>query len=1045
MKVYQSYLTIMVPYVLLSSTSTCTQGFLASKIHYPTPTSFIRKRKRFPPTNSLSFLSWPDNTRLFFQLQNITSKSSTTTTFTNNQGSVTTLIPRLHANKLDLNLLLLDNYDSYTYNLYSYLSTICIRPPTVISNDAYDSWENLIQDTRILQSQAQFDYDGIIISPGPGRPDRLEDIGICLETITKNIDTPILGVCLGHQALGHIYNASVTLAPCGPVHGLLSQVWFHNEYHTQNHHPFSLAEKQQSTHCDLFQGISQGFPVVRYHSLTVNFPNTCWDSLDIEPIAWCIGDSRMSESEHTPITYPVSTPVTDDKFQSLTTNPNAICMALRHKKYPHYGVQFHPESIGTGKGGYRLLENFCEFCSSWKAKKNQKMTKTVLSSDRNAVNAFINKKMLERAYSSPSQTESIEKSSSNQNKYKVLIRKISSSQFKDSTAPSPQSVFEELYESMEASFWLDSSNGKKDEDKPFRLNGIPLTMRIDDSCPITTNSRFSILGGIDGPLCKRIEYYGPEHKNEKQGLYVWEKDSLGIFKQMVKHEERLLTFLHREMKDLSVFEVLVHDNDQDVGDEKNDSIAPFKFRGGYVGYLGYEFRHDTRLSICDQEICKVPFVTHERSSTKTQDVDDAKKTNPSVPTAAFIFADRSLVYDHWRDDWYTVAVTLNDDTNQSRESELPARKWIEDTSKRLQSISVDRKYDQDGHFAPNATRRCHETSKNPLNFELLRSQHQYEIDIARCLDEIKNGESYELCLTNKLSTEIIRNDGDTKCPFGLYKVLRRINPAPYSAYLNFGGRLPSAQDSMSTFGSLSICCSSPELFLSISKGITKTTAETSRNYSSLPSVSKSLFTVESKPIKGTSPRKFSIVNTETDLQSLLESEELRRSVKNRAENLMIVDLLRNDLSRVCEPGSVHVPKLMQIESYATVHQMVSTVRGFIDSSKFNPIDVISACFPGGSMTGAPKLRSVDILDGIEQGVSRGPYSGCLGYISLDGCMDMNIVIRTAILTTSKNSWDVNIGAGGAITALSEPGPEFDEMLLKARALITAVNIWDNRH
>ena len=188
--------------------------------------------------------------------------------------------------------------------------------------------------------------------------------------------------------------------------------------------------------------------------------------------------------------------------------------------------------------------------------------------------------------------------------------------------------------------------------------------------------------------------------------------------------------------------------------------------------------------------------------------------------------------------------------------------------------------------------------------------------------------------------------------------------------------------------------------------------------------------MEAKPIKGTAARVLPLGSA----ADAAAAETLRTNAKDRAENLMIVDLLRNDLGRVSEPGSVAVPGLMRVESYETVHQLVSTVTATrrLDVS---PARCVRAAFPGGSMTGAPKRRTMDIIDALERGAPRGPYSGGLGFFSVSGAFDVNVVIRTcAVRPSTDEAW---IGAGGAITALSDAADEWDEMKLKASAIVRA--------
>ena len=258
--------------------------------------------------------------------------------------------------------------------------------------------------------------------------------------------------------------------------------------------------------------------------------------------------------------------------------------------------------------------------------------------------------------------------------------------------------------------------------------------------------------------------------------------------------------------------------------------------------------------------------------------------------------------------------------------------------------------------------------------------------IAQCQRAIVEGDAYLLCLTTEVRV------GGSPDPVATYLALRESSPTHHGALVRAGG--------------VSLLSASPEQFLTVSTAGIVTTS----------------------PMKGTRPR------GSTEVGDWQLRHELEDSVKERAENVMIVDLMRNDIGRVSKPGTVGVTGLLAVESYAQVHQLVSTVRGEL-ADGLTGVDAIEACFPAGSMTGAPKLSATTILDRLEQR-PRGIYSGAFGYVGFDGTVDLAMVIRSIIIDQD----GATIGTGGGITALSVPAEELAETKLKAAALLAVLGV-----
>jgi len=349
----------------------------------------------------------------------------------------------------------------------------------------------------------------------------------------------------------------------------------------------------------------------------------------------------------------------------------------------------------------------------------------------------------------------------------------------------------------------------------------------------------------------------------------------------------------------------------------------------------------------------------------------APAPDPCGPDAEWLHVSRFVAYDHEMDRAWAIAIAPG-----SRGARADAKAWTVACRGRLEQL---------GSAAPRAGSARLPAPQEPVAPPSLALSSVSRAEYLLHLDQIRgwlhDGLSYEACYTYQLRFPL-RIDAHLA-----HLALRAANPAPYSAFLRTESR--------------TVISCSPEQFLKISAS----------------------GWAETRPIKGTSAR---ADNPDADRTA---AERLALDPKTRSESLMIVDLLRNDLGRLCSAGSVSVPSLMSVESYATVHQLVSTVRGRLRPG-VGAIEAVRVLFPGGSMTGAPKIRTVQMLNDLEP-VPRGVYSGALGFLSRSGAADLSIVIRTAVVDGTTAS----VGTGGAITVLSDPEAEYAETLLKAGPLL----------
>lgn len=698
--------------------------------------------------------------------------------------------------------LLIDNYDSFTFNLYQYLAEVNRIPPIVVHNDTAP-WEEI----------RDIDFDNIVISPGPGRPEVAKDFGICRQAILE-ARVPVLGVCLGHQGLCHLFGGKVDYATV-VMHGRPSEI--------------------VHSGVDIFAGIPSPFTAIRYHSLFV--------------------------------------PELSDELEGIAWTKDGILMGVRHRTRPIWGVQFHPESICT-EFGHQLLQNFQALTVDHMRRNPPRRRSSDLATPRRPAEKYnVVPAPAAAGLEGPGARAQV-----HGKEFKVHFRRLP-------IKVDAERCFVNFYGESRTAFWLDSAL-------------------------VRNFSRFSYMGDSSGPHAEFVSYDLPSRT-----VSVTHRGST------TTSNESIFDYLDRMLRERhTVTEGL-----------------PFEFNCGYVGYLGYELKAD-----CG---------------------GDAAHRSPT-PDAGFIFADRLIAFDHESDIVYLVC--LDDVDNDAR-----AREWLNTTAERLQRL-------------PPIPQWSRALRPEPVRQTLRHPPERYLELIEDCKQEIRRGETYEVCLTNMITNHVEID------PLNTYRALRSRNASPYANFINFPG--------------VAILGSSPERFITVdSHGM-----------------------IDSKPIKGTRPRGASVDEDEALYV------DLRTNEKDRSENLMIVDLVRNDLGAVCNIGSVHVSNIFSVESYATVHQLVSSIRGRLRHG-ISAVQAVRAAFPAGSMTGAPKRRTMQIIDRLEAG-PRGIYSGGIGFFGLNGSTDLSVTIRTIVVANGT----VTVGCGGAIVDLSDPDAEVEEMLLKSRALVTAL-------
>ncbi|KAM3073535.1 hypothetical protein ACMFMG_004571 [Clarireedia jacksonii] len=865
-------------------------------------------------------------------------------------------------------ILFIDAYDSFSNNIISLLETTLTASVRTLKID-----DPILSDSDEALHEELKHYVAVVCGPGPGSPENERDVGIIKKiwSLADDHMLPVLGICLGFQSLCLEFGGEVKRLN-GPQHGMIRRVV----------HAGEAGVGTQSIFC----GVGE-ITATLYQSLCVDIGQDDildeeWNTARWQPTIRC--------PDLIPLAWVESADLEAEVARSCGVKDSRVLVGVRHAMKPFWALQYHPESVCTSDSSKEIFINWFKSAQQW----NRSSRKT------------------EVIYNGTMHGQSATRVS--------LLQQFEDLNIMPASPISDSSIDNLKPRTMCLSRTIDLPEGLAVPDIVEALQDMGRDHILLESTNVNetfagsadVKGRYSIIG-LDIDDCLKFEYRVGDSYVTKIPSTTGEHSD-GNEEIDVKSCGGVWSLLAQHLEDAQV-------------PEGNDESP---FWGGFMGYTTYELG----LENIDVKI-------------------DRSTMDKNRPDLCFAWVTRSIVVDHLKNVIYLQQLAAPGDSQSDSA-------WMEAVGPKIEKLSQQQrspvKNPRQQSLRPGQLvlpcdrikvsrreKRAWSPVRSPASkFSMIVTQptaDSYESKVRRCQEKIASGDSYELCLTDQTTVTRLRSDPhhatthNTTDSILLYNKTPRPAPAKgaWSLYKNLRARQPAPFASFVRLGSATLVSSSPERFLKW---------DNRRGQCSL------------RPMKGT-VRKTEQVSTLADAIPLLNDP------KEKAENLMIVDLVRHDLHGVCGSGNVSCPQLMVVEEYASVFQMVSVIEGTYPKStsddlsaqlsslslkgekkkKYTGLDILAASLPPGSMTGAPKKRSCELLQDIEHHKPRSLYSGVVGYMDVGGRGDFSVTIRSmyrwddedgVIEEEMRDTEKWHIGAGGAVTALSTPVGEREEMLTK---------------